>query len=387
MSAATAPTAAPPGAAALAVSDGPDGSRVLLLSGHLDTYSIARVWAAARAALSSAPTQPIRIDAAAVDYCDGGGVAMLVDLLREPRQPGAEVSIEGLKPEFQRLLDQFDPQAMREPVEPPPKRVKAVEEVGRAAAVVAHDLRLQVVFVGETAAALWYAVKHPQRVRWNDVWYTCEQVGANALPIVALIAFLLGVILAFQAAVPMRQFGAELFVADLVGLSILRELGPLMTAILLAGRSGAAFAAEIGTIARTLKQRYPNLQQIFLSNRTYAGYATTTLNPEPYAYESGFAVKWVVQAQIDQMAQGSVQNSRAGDLNYQTVAPWIGWGPYLWTRGTAGRSDGLVWTTADVESDGTHPSQSGEQKVGRLLLDFFKTSPVTQCWFLAGASC
>ncbi len=145
--------------------------------------------------------------------------------------------------------------------------------------------------------------------------------------------------------------------------------------------------SEMGTIARTLKQRYPNLQQIFFSNRTYAGYATTTLNPEPYAYESGFAVKWVVQAQIDQMAQGSVQNSRAGDLNYQTVAPWIGWGPYLWTRGTAGRSDGLVWTTADVESDGTHPSQSGEQKVGRLLLDFFKTSPVTQCWFLAGASC
>ena len=145
--------------------------------------------------------------------------------------------------------------------------------------------------------------------------------------------------------------------------------------------------SEMGTIARTLKQRYPNLQQIFFSNRTYAGYATTTLNPEPYAYESGFAVKWVVQAQIDQMAQGSVQNLRAGDLNYQTVAPWIGWGPYLWTRGNAGRSDGLVWTTADVESDGTHPSQSGEQKVGRLLLDFFKTSPVTQCWFLAGASC
>jgi len=145
--------------------------------------------------------------------------------------------------------------------------------------------------------------------------------------------------------------------------------------------------SEMGTIARTLKQRYPNLQQIFFSNRTYAGYATTTLNPEPYAYESGFAVKWVVQAQIDQMAQGSVQNSRAGDLNYQTVAPWIGWGPYLWTRGNAGRSDGLVWTTADVESDGTHPSQSGEQKVGRLLLDFFKTSPVTECWFLAGASC
>ena len=85
-------------------------------------------------------------------------------------------------------------------------------------------------------------------MRWRDVWRICEQVGADALPIVALISFLLGMILAFQSAVPMKRFGAEIFVADLIGLSMLRELGPLMTAILLAGRSGAAFAAEIGTM-------------------------------------------------------------------------------------------------------------------------------------------
>jgi hypothetical protein len=83
-----------------------------------------------------------------------------------------------------------------------------------------------------------FAIRHPRTVRWRDVFRICEQVGADALPIVALISFLLGMILAFQSAVPMKRFGAEIFVADLIGLSMLRELGPLMTAILLAGALG-----------------------------------------------------------------------------------------------------------------------------------------------------
>jgi len=239
---------APVAQATLSVGDAADGSRILTLAGRLDAYSIADVWVGARAALAAAPAQRIVVDAAAVEYCDGGGVAMLVDLLRQPRAADAGVSVRGLRPEFQALLDQFDLTVLAEPAEAPPKRINAIEEIGRAAATLGRDMRTQIAFIGETTSALWFAFTHPHRVRWKDVWYTCEQVGANALPIVALISFLLGVILAFQAAVPMRQFGAEIFVADLVGLSILRELGPLMTAILLAGRSGAAFAAEIGTM-------------------------------------------------------------------------------------------------------------------------------------------
>jgi len=234
-------------AASLAVAD--EGrSRVLQFSGRLDAYSIAHVWRESRTALDSAPDKPVIVDASKVDYCDGGGIAMLIDLLRQQRPPGAEVVVRGLAPQFEALLRQFDPVAMRQAVIPPTAKRGGIEELGRASLTVWRDMRTQVSFVGETGAALWRAVLQPGSVRWKDVWYTCEQVGANALPIVALISFLLGIILAFQSAVPMRQFGAELFVADLVGLSILRELGPLMTAILLAGRSGAAFAAEIGTM-------------------------------------------------------------------------------------------------------------------------------------------
>ena len=248
MTASASGVGAPAAAAAMTVTDAADGSLELRLAGRLDAYSIAGVWSQARSEVESNRERRIVIDASTVDYCDGGGVAMLLDLLRQERPANAPVVVRGLKHEFQTLLDQFDPASLRAPAKAPPEQLHALEEIGREALNVTGDLVTQIAFVGETSSAIWYAIRNPHRVRWKDVWYTCEQVGVNALPIVALISFLIGLIIAFQSAVPMRQYGAELFVADLVALSILRELGPLMTAILLAGRSGAAFAAEIGTM-------------------------------------------------------------------------------------------------------------------------------------------
>lgn len=152
------------------------------------------------------------------------------------------------------------------------------------------------------------------------------------------------------------------------------------------GSDADSLLMRMGNIVRAAKTRYPNLQIVFASSRTYAGYATIDLNPEPYAFESGFAVKWLIEAQIAQMASGTV-DPRAGDLNYDTGAPWLAWAAYLWADGTAPRSDGLTWLVGDFEADGTHPSRSGETKVGALLLDFFTTSPHAACWFLADQTC
>lgn len=126
---------------------------------------------------------------------------------------------------------------------------------------------------------------------------------------------------------------------------------------------------DLEAIVSILAQRFPNLQLIYASSRSYGGYATINLNPEPFAYDSGFAVKALVASHIAKSGAG----------------PWVAWGPYIWTDGTRGRKDGLVWTCADVEQDGTHPSTGGRQKVANLLLSFFEHDKTTG-WFLKGSS-
>ncbi len=127
-------------------------------------------------------------------------------------------------------------------------------------------------------------------------------------------------------------------------------------------------------LVQILRSRFPNLRLLYLSSRIYGGYATTALNPEPYAYQSGFAVKWLIEGQL----------TGEGDLSHDAgKAPWLAWGPYLWADGTRERDDGLTWACADLQpSDGTHPADSGRQKVAGLLLDFLKSDSTARPWFV-----
>jgi phospholipid/cholesterol/gamma-HCH transport system permease protein len=220
----------------------------LLLTGRLDAHTTGRLWREAQHIFEQSKPIRVVIDASEVSYCDGAGVAFIVKLQQYQARTGGDVTIHGLQEEFRRLLAIYGQIS----IDPPPGRrrepLSVVEQVGHAALGVWQDVQTLLTFVGELTVTLLRAARHPRLVRWSDAWLTAERAGVDALPIIALIGFLLGLILAFQSAIPMRRFGAEIFVANLIGVSMLREMGPLITAIILAGRSGSAFAAELGTM-------------------------------------------------------------------------------------------------------------------------------------------
>lgn len=220
----------------------------LHLGGWFNADTIGTIWAAAHHDLSRQKFNRLHLDASNIAYCDGAGVALIASLQQLATHRNATAELTGLKPDFQALLNLLDPSALSVTSTPKPQPAHLPEEIGKAAHQLWQDMSALVGFVGELTAALAHAAANPRKIRWRDALLAAEQTGVNALPIVALISFLIGLIMAFQSAVPMRQFGVEIFVADLVALSMLRELGPLMTAIILAGRSGSAFAAEIGTM-------------------------------------------------------------------------------------------------------------------------------------------
>jgi phospholipid/cholesterol/gamma-HCH transport system permease protein len=194
------------------------------------------------------------VDGARVEALDTAGAWLMQKLLRRLREEGSVVTVSGLRPEFEKLLAAVAHQAADpadKSAQAPPVSTSALERIGRNAQAAMSQTVALMSFVGESALALAGSIAHPSRLRWRPILFNIRSAGFDALPIVGLLSFLLGVVVAYQGADQLRQYGANIFVADLIGLSMLREFAPLITAIIIAGRSGSAYAAQIGTMAVT----------------------------------------------------------------------------------------------------------------------------------------
>lgn len=224
------------------------------MSGVVNVYSLAGVWTDIRQKQNlwlgqgNAQSCSLVFDASQVSSLDGSAFAFLIDVQEAQQKAGGQFDIQGLDPKYQPLLREFDPINNLFPVPAVKQKNNFVVSIGMAAQDFLDDARGLITFTGHLSADLAWSIRNIRQVRWGDFVNAAVEAGISALPIVGLVAFLIGVILSFQAAIGMKQFGAVSFVGPLAALGIVREMGPLITAILLAGRSSAAFAAEIGTM-------------------------------------------------------------------------------------------------------------------------------------------
>ncbi|GJM06389.1 MAG: glycoprotein endopeptidase metalloprotease [marine bacterium B5-7] len=219
----------------------------LAFEGILTANTLPTLWQQCIDAQQTHQPQQLIVDASAITHCDGAGIS-LFDVLKEKQDSSnKQFSLQGLAPKFQQLFALISQHPTDNTAKESPK-LDPIARLGQATLNILDYLKANVIFLGEFLIELMYVLKHPKQLRWKDAWKFCEIVGPNALPIILLIGFLLGLIMGFQSSIALQQFGAEIYVTNLVGVSLIRELGPLMTAILITGRTASAFAAEIGTM-------------------------------------------------------------------------------------------------------------------------------------------
>ncbi len=227
---------------------GEGGRATLILKGRLDRESVASLWQQSTQALRRAGPEHLIVQAGGVEYCDGAGIALLAEYRRIQQQNDAQIEFRDLRPQIAKLMALFETDRPASPPKPPRPVSDFIHHIGGWTAGLFHDFMAQVSFIGEVFVKLLRVVRHAEALRWRDALIIAEKTGANAVGITALMGFLIGLVLAFQSAAALEKFNAEIFVADLVVIALFRELGPLMTAFILASRSGSAFAAELGTM-------------------------------------------------------------------------------------------------------------------------------------------
>lgn len=195
--------------------------------------------------------QTLQFDVAGISAMDTAGAWLLYRTIRRLEGDGRSVMLHGQRPEHEALLHVIKPVDLNTESYPSPPALNPVEKIGLMTWPHFQQISGMLAFLGESATVMVQSVVKPSRIRWRPILYNLQHSGFNALPIVGLLAFLMGIVISYQGAGQLQRYGANIFIVDLVGLSMLRELAPLMTAIIVAGRSGSAFAAQIGSMKVT----------------------------------------------------------------------------------------------------------------------------------------
>ena len=220
--------------------------REIRIRGSLRFAEAAPLWTELRRLETSASRgQTLNFEMSAVQRIDGGAMALLACVRGELQRRGVKSEFVAADPHVQRIIHLYggDHKVARLKRRRP---LSTLDQLGRATISVLLEMQLMLAFFGQMVVSAAGVLRSPRSANWRELPATMERSGADAVPIIILINFLIGLAMAFQAAPQLKQFGANILVADLIGISICRELGPLMTAIVVCGRSGAAFAAELG---------------------------------------------------------------------------------------------------------------------------------------------
>ncbi|MHC1743714.1 MAG: ABC transporter permease [Syntrophobacteraceae bacterium] len=225
-----------------------DGGMRLAFHESLNFEHAQVVWDDLLRSLKKRPPKFVLLDLQDVTHIDSAGLALLRLLWRYCARQTIEVRFHAVPPSAEYFLRFLRTETKQEPEKHRVSLDEVIEVLGRGWLRGWAEWRELVQFIGAFLLATASALAQFRRARWRETFYYMQLAGAEAMPIVFLLSFLLGLVMAFQAAVQLRQFGANIFVADLLSLALTRELGPVFTAVILAGRSGSAFAAEIGTM-------------------------------------------------------------------------------------------------------------------------------------------
>ncbi len=224
------------------------GDVSLSLSGRIEVENLHLFASETDALMNQMTPRKLLVDLSKVGYLDSAGALGLLQLEDRAKARSIPFQFENVTEEAKRIMGLIDRKALTMKPLVSEEKSNIIEQIGDGSLKIFNDTISIITFSGDLTTAVIYSFIHPRSIRWEDLLFYMKRAGMEGLPIVGLINFLLGLIIAFMSSLQLKQFGANIYVAQLVGVAMVTELGPIMTAIIVAGRSGSAFAAEIGTM-------------------------------------------------------------------------------------------------------------------------------------------